>query len=234
MTRPLLKICGVTRAEDAALAAELGADLIGLNFYPESPRFLTVERAAAVVRAVAGRARVAGVFVDCPPLLVAEIAERVGLDLLQFHGDEPPEALAPWGGRAIKVHRVEPPAADAADTASIANSADAQPGPDLLAAYPEAWGFLFDVRHPALFGGTGDSWSWASLRPLAASAAGRGRPLLVAGGIRLGNAARALAESGAAGLDVCSGVESAPGVKDPLLLRQLCAEVFDGSIATRS
>ena len=229
MTRPRLKICGVTRVEDAALAVELGADLIGLNFWPPSPRCLDVERAAAVARAVAGRAEVVGVFVDRDPAEVAEIAERVGLDLLQFHGDEPPEVLAPWGARAIKVHR------RCRDGRARGQARRPLAGPRLFTDYPAAWGFLFDVRHPTLPGGTGQSFRWSALRDLAASpeAAG-GRPLLVAGGLRPGNARRALAESGAAGLDVCSGVESAPGVKDPVLLARLCAEVFaDGESPTR-
>lgn len=221
-TSPLIKICGLTRPGDAELAVELGADLVGLNFYPPSPRFLSVERAAAVARAVAGRARVVGVFVDHPPLLVGEIAERAGLDLVQFHGDEPPEVIAPWGDRAIKVFR-------------LAADADAPPAPEILVPYPAAWGFLFDVRHPTLHGGTGRSWRWRSLAGFARhrpDGPGAGRPLLVAGGVRPDNARRALAESGAAGLDVCSGVESAPGIKDPVLLRRLFAEVRDDGEGT--
>ncbi len=224
MPRAKIKICGVTRPQDAERAAELGADLVGLNFYPPSPRFLTVERAVAVARAVGGRAKLVGVFVDHPPVLVAEIAERVGLDLVQFHGDEGPEVLAPWGERAIKVFRLDP------ETGEV-------PGPKVLAGYPRAWGFLFDVRHPVLFGGTGRSWSWRLLAGLggrsgADAGASNLRPLLVAGGIRPDNARRALDESGAAGLDVCSGVESAPGIKDPVLLARLFDEVRDDGEST--
>jgi phosphoribosylanthranilate isomerase len=99
-----------------------------------------------------------------------------------------------------------------------------------LADYPHAWGFLFDVRHPTLYGGSGVAWSYRALAALADApgardAAGERRPLLVAGGIDPANAARAARESGAWGLDVCSGVESAPGVKGTHLLDRLFQEV---------
>jgi phosphoribosylanthranilate isomerase len=223
MIRPLVKICGVTRPEDAERAVALGAALIGVNFHPPSPRCVTVERAAEIVAAVAGRALVAGVFVDLPPARVAEIAEGAGLDLLQFHGDEPRAEVAAWGERAIRVHRL---------SAEGEAAGGGTPGPALLALYPRAWGFLFDLRHPELAGGSGASWAWSALHALATSVPGR--RVLVAGGVHPGNAARALAASGASGVDVCSGVESAPGIKDPVLLARLFAEVFDGESATRS
>ncbi len=208
--RPLVKICGVTRPEDADLAAVLGADLLGLNFYPPSPRCLTVEAARAIAAAVAGRALLVGVFVDRPRAEVEEIAERVGLDLIQLHGDEGPDEAAHWGGRALKAFRVAP-----AEGEEIA--------PALLDPFPGAWGFLFDVRHERLYGGTGRGWRYGALAGLAAHSAGR--PVLVAGGIGPENVRAVLAASDAAGVDVCSGVESAPGIKDPLLLERLMAEV---------
>jgi phosphoribosylanthranilate isomerase len=210
MTRPLVKICGVARPGDADLAADLGADLIGLNFYPPSPRCLTVEAAREIADAVAGRAPLVGVFVDRPRAEIEEIAGRVGLDLVQLHGDESPEAAAAFGARALKAFRVAPAEGERLD-------------PALLDPYPEAWGFLFDVRHERLHGGTGRAWRHESLAGLAAAAGGR--PLLVAGGVGPGNARAALEASGASGIDVCSGVESSPGVKDPLLLLRLIEEV---------
>ncbi|HEX2253209.1 MAG TPA: phosphoribosylanthranilate isomerase [Thermoanaerobaculia bacterium] len=213
-TPPLVKICGVTRAEDARLAADLGAAFLGLNFYPPSPRSLTPQRAAAVADAVRGRVRLVGVFVDRPPAEVAAIDRAVGLDVLQFHGEEGPVELARHGPRAWKVVRVPP-------GASPPRSAIERE----LAAYPGVGGFLLDVRHDTLPGGTGETWAWHALAGLETS----GRPLLVAGGIRPGNVRRALAASGAAGVDACSGVESAPGVKDPVLLERLMTEVFAGA-----
>ena len=100
-----VKICGVTRAEDARRAADLGADFLGLNFYPRSPRFLAAGAAREIAEAVRGKARLVGVFVNESPHRVEEIAEQVGLDLLQFHGDERAADLAPFAERAIKVVR---------------------------------------------------------------------------------------------------------------------------------
>ncbi len=208
---PRVKVCGVTRPADAALAVELGAELVGVNFHPPSPRAVSPRRAAAIARAVRGRAALVGVFVRRPRAEVEEIAAAAGLDLLQFHGDEAPEELAPFAGRAVKVVRLAPgPAAAPAELAAA------------IAGYPAAWGFLFDVRHDTLFGGTGRSWSWSALAPLAG---GDPRPRLVAGGVGPGNVRRALAESRADGVDVCSGVESAPGIKDPDLLERLFSEL---------
>ncbi len=203
--RPLVKICGVTRTEDAVLAAELGADLVGLNFYPKSPRRVTAERAREIAAAVAGRAGIVGVFVDPEPAEVAKIAARVGLDLVQFHGEEAPSLVERFAPRAIKAIRWRH-----------------RDDLERVGEYAGVWGFLFEPRHPTLYGGAGVSWDFR----LVAEAA-RGRRCLVAGGIGPGNAREALARSGASGVDVCSRVETAPGVKDPALLRRLFQEVRD-------
>ena len=219
----LVKICGVTRPEDAALAAALGADLLGLNFHPPSPRYLDPRRDLPRLREIAAAAAgvaLVGVFVDLPPGEIEEIAAAASLDLVQLHGDQGSETVARFGARAVKVFRqsAPPPAAE-------------------LARYPDAWGFLFDAPRRALdpgaadsFGGTGESWDHGVLRELCSEGAG-GRPVLVAGGIRPGNARAALAASGARGIDVCSGVESAPGVKDAELMRRLFEEVRHGEAA---
>ncbi|MFN7962645.1 MAG: phosphoribosylanthranilate isomerase [Thermoanaerobaculia bacterium] len=198
--KPLVKICGITRPEDAELAVSLGADLLGLNFYPPSPRCLSLEAARAIVEAVRGQVGLVGVFVDRPPAEVAALDSALGFDFLQVHGREPASELEPHGARAIKVFRLRP----------------GEPLPS-LEPYPRAWGFLFDLWHPELYGGMGTGWDYRLLAPLA----GSGRPYLVAGGIRPENARPALEESGAAGVDVCSGVESSPGRKDPDLLARL-------------
>lgn len=199
---PSVKICGVTRLADAELAVELGADLVGLNFWPRSPRYVEPAAARRLADAVRGRARVVGVFVDAPDAEVRSIARRVGLDLVQFHGDEAPERIAAWGERAIKVFRLAGPPAAAE-----------------LEAFGDAGIFLFDVRHPD-YGGTGESWDYGCLAKLAI-----GKPYLVAGGIGWRNARSALAASGARGIDVCSGVESAPGIKDGERMQRLFSEV---------
>ena len=201
-----IKICGVTTPEDARLSVELGADYLGLNFYPPSPRALSVEAARRIADAVGGRVPLVGVFVDLPRPEIEELVERVGLDLVQLHGDESPEDVAAFGERAIQVFRTD------GDLSAVD-----------LAAYPRACGFLFDIRHPKLYGGTGEAWPYRSLRGLESD-----RPLFVAGGIRPGNALSAARESRAYALDVCSGVEASPGTKDPSLLRQLFLEIRDG------
>lgn len=200
----IVKICGVTRPEDAELSVGLGADLLGLNFYPPSPRCLSVDAARRIAEAVRGRVPLVGVFVDRPPAEVEEVGEGVGLDLLQFHGDEPAGQIERFGAQAIQVLRLE-----------------GEPARDLTAGYPSAWGFLAEVRHEA-YGGVGRSWPYEWVGRLTDE-----RPVLVAGGVTPDNARAVLSRSGAAGIDVCSGVESAPGVKDEGLLRQLFDEIRD-------
>lgn len=204
-TRHLVKICGVTSAADARSAVALGADLLGVNFHPPSPRFVTAARAGEIVAAVAGAVPVAGVFVNRPTGEIERIVEASGVDLVQLHGDEPAQEVACWGSRAIRVFRV---------------GADFDPA--RLEAYPTVWGFLFDVAHADLYGGTGEGWNYATISGLVTA-----KPVLVAGGLRPGSAAGALAASGADGVDVCSGVESSPGVKDPELMQRLIREVRD-------
>jgi phosphoribosylanthranilate isomerase len=184
---------------------------VGLNFHPPSPRYLPLERAAAVAAAVRGRALLVGVFVRAARREVEALDAALGLDLLQFHGDQGPQELAAWGERALKVVRLAP----GAPPDAVALTAE-------LARFRSAWGFLLDVRHESLFGGTGESWDWRGLAGVTSA-----RPVLVAGGIRPDNARRALRASRAAGLDVCSGVESAPGVKDPDLMARLFAALAD-------
>ena len=201
MGRPRVKICGVTRVEDAGLAVKLGADFLGFNFYPASPRCLDLAAAARIARAVRGRARLVGVTVNAAP---AELRAIGGLvELIQFHGEEPPEAVLPWAERAIKVLRPEAAAGE------------------ILAGYPGVWGFLVEPRRPG-HGGTGLAWDWAAAPRLATR-----RPVFKAGGIRPDNVRQAAA--GAWGIDVCSGVESKPGVKDAALMERLFSELGDGT-----
>jgi len=205
--RVRVKICGVTRVEDAVRAVDLGADFLGLNFYPPSPRCLSIDAARNIAAAVRGRTRLVGVVVNPEPGRVDELFDRVGLDLVQFHGDETPQQVAPWAGRAIRAFRW--------------SGRDEAPDPQL---WEGVWGWLFDYHEEGRYGGTGRSWNYEGIAGL-----GEGRPLFVAGGIGPGNAREAVAASGAWALDVCSGVESSPGIKDPELLEQLFDEVNDES-----
>ncbi len=199
MSRPRVKICGVTRVEDAELAIELGAEFLGLNFYPASPRCLDLDAARRIADAVGDRARLVGVTVNAGARRIERILPLV--ELVQFHGEEGPEALRPWADRAIKVLRPE------------------AEEPEPAARYPDVWGFLLEPRRPG-YGGSGEPWDYASAtRPTT------DRPVFLAGGIAPGNVRAAAA--GAWGIDVCSGVESKPGVKDAGLMKRLFSELRD-------
>lgn len=215
-----IKVCGVTRPEDAALAAELGAALVGINFWPGSPRAVDLAKGRAVADAARGRVLVVGVFVDQPASFVQRALDVAGLDLVQLHGDESAADVAPFAPRAIKAFRC----GEAFDPAAAA-------------PFGGCWGFLLDAAHERLHGGTGEPWRWER-----AAGALPGRRVLVAGGVAPGRvrelAGRLGARAGHAGvalpwgLDVCSGVESAPGVKDEARMRALFAEVRDVEIST--
>lgn len=244
--RVAVKICGVTGPADALLSAELGADYLGLNFWPGSPRAIDLQRAreiAAAVRAAAPRVVLVGVFVNPTRAAVEETAAAVGLDLLQFSGDEPPAEVRPFAARAIKALRSSDGAAAAAwagcwgvlfdaprtarapeasavvsarDAAS-ASAADAAGEPAASAAAPE-------------YGGTGRRWDYAAA---AGAIAGSGcARAFLAGGLGPGNVRRVVATLRPFAVDVCSGVESAPGRKDPRLLRQLFEEVSNGQVTS--
>jgi phosphoribosylanthranilate isomerase len=193
-----VKICGVTRLEDADLAASLGADMIGLNFYPPSPRYLTIDRAAEIVEAVGRRARLVGVFVNASRAYVAERMDALGLDLLQFHGDEDDAAIAGWRVPVIRALRLR---ADG----------DAPALDKVRADY-----VLIDTFHPGLYGGTGRA------RPLEGLRGFDLRRVLISGGLTPDNVAEAAALD-PCGVDVASGVESAPGIKDADKLRSFIA-----------
>ena len=200
MTR--IKICGLTRAEDALLAVELGAHYLGLNFSEYSPRRVGIGRAREIVTAVEGRASIVGVFVNARPREIEQIDTQVGLDLVQFHGDEEPVAVNRLGARAIRAMRV-----------------DEQFSSDQLESYPDVWGFFFDRAHDTLYGGTGERWDYSRIARVS-----RKKPFFVAGGLRPDTVRRAIKESEAWGVDVCSGIETRPGIKDPVLMRNFIQE----------
>ncbi|HVR06735.1 MAG TPA: phosphoribosylanthranilate isomerase [Thermoanaerobaculia bacterium] len=220
--RVAVKICGVAEPADAVLGAELGAAYLGLNFWPGSPRFVELGRAreiAAAVRSAAPAVALVGVFVNPTPAAVEETAAAVGLDLLQFSGDEPAAALRPFAARAIKALRSHDPAA--------------------AAAYADCWGVLFDAPaagdtpgrpagSAAEYGGTGRRWDYAAVAgAIAGASLAR---VFLAGGIGPGNVRQVVATLRPFAVDVCSGVESAPGRKDPQLLQQLFEEVSNGQV----
>ncbi|MDO8738158.1 phosphoribosylanthranilate isomerase [Candidatus Deferrimicrobium sp.] len=198
-----IKICGVTRPEDAAHAVACGAEAIGINFFPGSPRFVPTDIAREIVGAVADRAVVVGVFVNEAPGTIVALCERLGIRRVQLHGDEPPgdaSRIPFWRMKAVHADRI----------------------PDLpaLLAYPcEA--FLFDAGGKGAYGGTGRELAWGGLGerfPGVAGVRGQGgarKPWLLAGGLTPENVERAILAARPFGVDVASGVESSPGRKDP-------------------
>lgn len=186
-----VKICGVTSLSDAVACVELGADLLGLNFWPGSRRRCAEDVARDVVREVGGCAEVVGVFVDAPVDEVRRVREATGIRWVQLHGDEPPGAVEALGPEAYKALRVggEPVGATAAR----------YPGERLL----------LDASVPGMIGGTGRTFDWSLAQALA-----QGRDLLLAGGLVPENVAEAVRAVRPWAVDVASGVERAPGQKD--------------------
>ncbi|MDP8235889.1 MAG: phosphoribosylanthranilate isomerase [Candidatus Erginobacter occultus] len=192
-----IKICGLTRKEDVLALNGLGIDFAGFIFVPGTPRCLDIARAARLTRLVPPGVRRVGVFLDQRPESVRRIAGACGLDLLQFHGSESPQYCGQFGLPYFKTIRVLGPIET-----------------DRLAAYrPEA--FLFDTYSPREAGGTGKTFDWS----LAREAAEGGLKFILAGGLNPENVARAIGEARPWGVDVSSGVESAPGIKDPAKLK---------------
>jgi len=210
--RPRVKICGITRSEDALLAANLGADLLGLNFHPGSPRCVSVAQGRQIVSELGeerGSCLVAGVFVDQSVAEVERIRDAAGLDLVQLHGDYSASDVERLGDGVIQV--VRPRRALRTELACTVDG---------------AWALLVDRYDPYLAGGTG--FAWEERRLVEMSRALEGRRWLLAGGVRPENVARTLKLSEAWGIDVCSGVEAQPGRKSERLMRALFAEIENG------
>lgn len=211
MTAPLIKICGLRepRAVDAAIAAR--ADFIGLVFFGKSPRNLEPAQAAALVAHAAGRANTVGLFVDPAPDFLAQVLAQVPLDRIQLHGRETPAQVA-----AIAARHGKP----VWKAIGVRTRADVAAG-DAFAGAAER--VLFDAKPPEgadLPGGNGLRIDWAVLRGVRPAL-----PWMLAGGLDPANVAEAIMTTGAPAVDVSSGVESAPGVKDPAKIAAFCAAV---------
>jgi phosphoribosylanthranilate isomerase len=200
-----IKICGITTLEDALAAIEAGADMLGFNFYPPSPRYIVPSACAAMVatlRARGAATTMVGVFVNVPPAKVAMILEECGLDLAQLSGDEPPSDLAMLGERALKGIRPNDPR----EAIEFAARYAGRIAPPIL---------LLDASAGAgEFGGTGRIGDWEVARVLASR-----HPILLAGGLRPENVAAAIEAVQPWGVDVASGVECNPGRKDAAKMR---------------
>ena len=198
-----IKICGIRRTEDALLAGELGAWAVGFVFWPDSPRFIDPYRARRISAALPPWLVPVGVFVDQPEEYVAGVANLVRLGAVQLHGNESAAMMERLRHRVIKSVPV--------GVDFTASSVDAVPARATV---------LLDAHDPARRGGTGATVDWTR-----AAAAARRRPVLLAGGLKPDNVRSAIDAVRPVGIDVSSGVESAPGVKDPDKLRALFAAV---------
>jgi phosphoribosylanthranilate isomerase len=193
-----VKICGVTCIEDAEAAILAGADLIGLNFYRSSPRYLDRAGARAIREVIGHRAQVVGVFVNEARSVIGECAHDLGLDMLQFHGDEEEEALSGWTLPVIRALRVRTGEALVAISRTHADYV------------------LLDTFNSVLYGGSGVARPLEELKQLDLSR------VFISGGLNAANVAAAAA-LGPYGVDAASGVESTPGIKDHLKLRSFVA-----------
>ena len=184
----MIKVCGITNLDDARAAVENGATALGFNFFPASPRFVTVEDAGRVIASLPDTVWKVGVFVNMAPEQVAEAARTLGLDVAQLHGDET-AAQFPRGIRVWKAVRV-----------------DGEFRPDALAAYP-AEAILLDSGAGGLYGGSGQTFDWSR-------AAESRLKIVLAGGLEADNVARAIEQARPWGVDACSRIEASPGKKD--------------------
>jgi phosphoribosylanthranilate isomerase len=198
-----VKFCGITRQEDALLAAELGTSAIGFIFWPGSPRFIDPYRAREIVRRLPPFVLPVGVFVDQPMGYVEQVAGLVRLGAVQLHGRESWDQYRNLRHRVIKA--VTPCAHDPLGS---------------LAAIPSSVTILLDAHDPVTIGGTGRTIDWD-----AAAVVARERPVILSGGLRPENAAAAIARVAPYGVDVASGVEVSPGIKDHQRMRDFMTAV---------
>lgn len=201
MTRTRVKVCGLTRAQDAALAVELGADAVGFVLWSRSPRAVDPDRASAIARAVPAFVARVGVFVNASPTDVRQTASTVGLDAVQLHGDE---SVADFAGAAPSVIKA----------VTVETEADVE----AASALPPEVTVLVDAADCERRGGTGARANWAHAAELA-----RRRPVILAGGLTAETVQEAIDRVHPWAIDVSSGVEERPGVKSADKLRAFFA-----------
>jgi len=201
--RTRIKICGITRPEDAGFVVDAGADGIGLMFYKRSSRFVSIQQATGIAEKIPPLVDLVGVFVDPPEEEVHAVLDRVPLSILQFHGNESAAFCEGFGKPYIKAMRMS----DRID-----------PEMESL-THPKAGAFLLDTFNPNAHGGTGETFEWSRARANLAS------PIILAGGLTAENVGTALSVSNAWGVDTSSGVEKKPGVKDIQKIMAFCRAV---------
>lgn len=198
-----VKICGITNLADAQVAVAARADMLGFIFHEKSPRHVTLAAAAEISRQLPPEVLRVGVFVNAPEEFVFQAIHACGLNLLQFHGAEPPEYCGQFGLMSMKAFRM-------ADETVLSE----------LPKYDTA-AYLLDAYTPGELGGTGRQFNW----DLAVQARAFGKPIFLAGGLTPENVADAVVKVRPFAVDVASGVESAPGKKDAAKVREFIARV---------
>ena len=203
MTHTRIKFCGLTRAEDVRLAVELGVDYVGLVFAPDSPRRLLLGQARMLRDLVPEEIAVVALMMDNRAGEIEAVLESIRPDLLQFHGDEDEAFCAAFGQPYFK---------------AIAMGGEAGDAMAAVAGYPSASGFLFDGHAAGEQGGSGKRFDWKRMPHLLE------KPFLLAGGLSADNVGVAIRTAQPWGVDVSSGVESAPGIKDAEKMRRFVEE----------
>jgi phosphoribosylanthranilate isomerase len=193
-----VKICGITNYKDAAAAVDMGADLLGFNFYPKSPRYITPKKAAKIINKLPAFIDIAGVFVNSPLEDIQQIIHSCQLNWVQLHGDETPEFCHSLGSINVKTMKA----------LRVKNRKDIEKTDNF---FTDA--ILLDAFDPEKYGGTGLTFDWNIVGHI-------GKRVFLAGGINPDNAAMAT-ELGVYGIDVCSGIEAEPGKKDKRLMKKL-------------
>ena len=192
-----LKICGVTREEDVRKIIDLGVDALGVNFWPQSKRYLSPENAKNILDLSAGKILRVGVFVNAEPELPTRLLESGQIDIAQFHGDESAAYCAPFAEASLPFIK----AIGVKNKASLANIHDYA-----------ATAILLDTPAPGVYGGTGEKFDWTHAQDFISQ--NPNTPVLLAGGITPNNAAEAIAQVHPCALDIASGAELSPGIKD--------------------
>jgi phosphoribosylanthranilate isomerase len=187
-----IKICGITRTADAIAAVGYGACALGFNFYQDSPRYIEPEEAGNIIRQLPPFISAVGIFVNAMKDRIDSVIEKSNIDTVQLHGDETPEFCAQFSGvKIIKAFRIK----KESDLARMEEYS--------------VNGYLIDAYHPELYGGSGFCFPWEILESIKSS-----KPLIVAGGLTPSNVGRLLETFEPYGVDVCSGIELKPGIKD--------------------
>lgn len=201
--RTRVKVCGITRIQDATAAIEAGVDALGLVFYPPSSRYLSIKQAEEIVRELAPFVTVVGLFLDAEREQIDSVLEHVPLDLLQFHGSESPDLCASFQLPYIKALGMHRQGALEA----------------FIQSYPESRGFLLDSHGAGEAGGTGKRFDWTAIPR------GLEQPIILAGGLNPENVGEAIRVVRPYAIDLSSGVEITPGVKDSKKIMSLMNEV---------